>query len=187
MKESQTQMYVGAAPSPLTGEPAGTPAAQEAGEFPCFDRSDDPAAGFAFAQEVVKTSDALCTTPPQMLERSPMLDDLAEAIGEDAALKLVEAYGGRRVYIPHQPIDNDVLTSSIGLPAAIRLSEIYGGDRLEVPNPTPRKVRVLELRSDGLSVDAIARKLGCTRRRVFQVLADARARRRISANRTSGS
>jgi transcriptional regulator len=56
-----------------------------------------------------------------------------------------------------------------------------------VPNPTPRKVRVLELRSDGLSVDAIARKLGCTRRRVFQVLADARAGGRINADRAPGS
>ena len=187
MKELQTQMYAGAAPSPLTREPAGTPAREEAGEFPRFDRSDEPAAGFAFPDGVVEPSDALCTTPPQILEGSPMLDDLAEQIGEDAALKLVEAYGGRRVYIPHQPIANDVLTSSIGLAAAIRLSQIYGGDRLEVPNPTPRKVRVLELRSNGLSVDAIARKLGCTRRRVFQVLANARAGRRINADRTPGS
>jgi DNA-binding NarL/FixJ family response regulator len=116
-----------------------------------------------------------------------MLEQLAEAIGEEAALRLLEARGGTRVYIPHQPKASDALASSIGLPAAIGLSQIYGGDRLEVPNPTPRKVRVLELRSHGLSIDAIAHQLGCTRRRVFQVLADAHAGRRGNAERTHGS
>jgi hypothetical protein len=72
-----------------------------------------------------------------------MLEELAEAIGEEAALRLLETRGGTRVYIPHQPKATDSLAASIGLSAAIGLSQIYGGDRIEVPNPTPRKVRVL--------------------------------------------
>jgi transcriptional regulator len=51
---------------------------------------------------------------------------------------------------------------------------MYGGERIEVPNPPPRRLRILELRATGLSIDAIARSLGCTRRRVFQVMAEAR-------------
>ena len=35
--------------------------------------------------------------------------------------------------------------------------------------------RILELRAKGLTINAIARTLGCTRRRVFQVIAEARA------------
>jgi len=36
-------------------------------------------------------------------------------------------------------------------------------------------MRILELRKKGLTINAIARTLGCTRRRVFQVIAEARA------------
>jgi transcriptional regulator len=60
--------------------------------------------------------------------------------------------------------------------AAKALARVYGGDRVDLPNPTPRRFRIVALRSAGLNVDAIARKLGCTRRRVFQVLAEARSR-----------
>jgi transcriptional regulator len=43
-----------------------------------------------------------------------------------------------------------------------------------VPKPPPRRVQILALREAGQSVESIARALGCTRRRVFQVLAEAR-------------
>ncbi|HEX4210011.1 MAG TPA: helix-turn-helix domain-containing protein, partial [Candidatus Binataceae bacterium] len=92
--------------------------------------------------------------------------------------KLIDIFGGTRLYVPHQPQDDDLLTGALGPEAALKLARIYGGDRIEVPNPTPRRARILELRETGCSVDAIARKLGCTRRRVFQVLAEARATKR---------
>jgi hypothetical protein len=103
-----------------------------------------------------------------------MLGELIEIVGEEAALKLVGAFGGTRLYVPQLPDANDALANLIGLSAAQRLARIYGGDRVDVPNPTARRVRILELRNTGLSADAIARELGCTRRRVFQVLAEAR-------------
>jgi hypothetical protein len=109
--------------------------------------------------------------------RSSILNELINEIGVDAAGQLVEIFGGTRLYIPHSPNEDDLLTASLGREAAFKLARVYGGDRLEVPNPTPRRARIIELRETGCSVDAIARKLGCTRRRVFQVLAAERAKR----------
>jgi hypothetical protein len=111
-------------------------------------------------------------------ERLSMLQELVDLIGQDAAAKLIDIFGGTRLYIPHSPQDDDLLTGSLGSEAALKLARIYGGDRIEVPNPTPRRARILELRETGCSIDAIARNLGCTRRRVFQVLAEARATKR---------
>lgn len=113
-----------------------------------------------------------------MCERPSMLQELVDLIGQDAAAKLIDIFGGTRLYIPHSPQDDDLLTGSLGPEAALKLARIYGGDRIEVPNPTPRRARILELRETGCSIDAIARNLGCTRRRVFQVLAEARATKR---------
>jgi hypothetical protein len=106
--------------------------------------------------------------------RSSMLSEMIEIIGEEAALQLIRAFGGTRLYVPHSPEPNDMLASAIGLAAAIKLARVYGGDRLDVPNPPPRRLRIVQLREAGMSVDAIAREVRCTRRRVFQVLAEVR-------------
>jgi len=110
-------------------------------------------------------------------ERSSLLGELGAALGESAASRLIEAFGGSRIYVPHFPRPGDSLVSQIGMVAAAKLVRIYGGERLDLPNPNSRRTRILELRRGGLSVDAIARQIGCTRRRVFQVLAEARPRR----------
>jgi hypothetical protein len=108
-------------------------------------------------------------------ERPSTVGGLVDLIGEDATDELITRFGGRRLYVPHIPQPGDLLSDALGRDAAQRLAEIFGGDRVDVPNPTPRRVLILELRNAGLSVDAIARHLRCTRRRVFQVLAEARS------------
>jgi hypothetical protein len=102
------------------------------------------------------------------------LANIAEAIGGDAAEKLVQDFAGRRLYIPQTPGPDDAISRSIGLPAARKLAQIYGGDRMDVPNPAQRRNSIVALRATGLSVEAIARQLHCTTRRVYQVLAEAR-------------
>ena len=111
--------------------------------------------------------------------RGALLEELIAVMGTPAAARLVAAFGGTRLYVPQTPDAGDALSGAVGHEAAIALAQIYGGDRLEVPNPTPRRVRIAQMRADGMSVDAIARALGCTRRRVFQVLAEARANNRV--------
>jgi hypothetical protein len=56
----------------------------------------------------------------------------------------------------------------------MKLAEMFGGERVELPKPPPRRMQILALRAAGRSVEEIARTLNCTRRRVFQVLAEAR-------------
>jgi hypothetical protein len=109
-------------------------------------------------------------------KRSSALTELANVIGVPAAVRLVRGFGGARVYVPHSPGAGEALVNQIGLSAAAKLSEVYGGERVEVPNPTSRRWQILEMRQQGHSVDTIARTLNCTRRRVFQVLAEARER-----------
>jgi hypothetical protein len=106
--------------------------------------------------------------------RPSMLQNLIDLIGHDAATALIAAFGGTRVYIPQNPEPADLLSEVIGHRPACALAQIFGGDRLEVPNPPPRRMRILELRRKGLTINAIARTLACTRRRVFQVIAEAR-------------
>jgi hypothetical protein len=106
--------------------------------------------------------------------RISTLDHLAGLVGSGGAALLIASFGGTRVYIPQEPLITDALSELIGYKALCALAEIYGGDRIEIPNPPPRRVRILELRASGLSIDVIARTLHCTRRRVFQVMAEAR-------------
>jgi hypothetical protein len=108
-------------------------------------------------------------------ERPSTVGGLVDLIGQHATDELITRFGGRRLYVPHIPQPGDLLSDALGRDAAQRLAEIFGGDRVDVPNPTPRRVLILELRNAGLSVYATARHLHCTRRRVFQVLAEARS------------
>jgi len=107
--------------------------------------------------------------------RTSTLDHLVGLVGNASTALLIATFGGTRVYIPQEPSITDALSLLIGPDALRALADIYGGDRIEIPNPPPRRVRILELRASGLSIDVIARTLHCTRRRVFQVMAEARA------------
>jgi len=103
-----------------------------------------------------------------------MLGFIVEIIGEEAAAKLIASFGGTRLYVPHSPCPDDALAREVGTGAAMKLAEMFGGERVELPKPPPRRTQILALRAAGRSVEEIARVLSCTRRRVFQVLAEAR-------------
>ena len=107
-------------------------------------------------------------------EVNSMLGFIVEIIGEEAAAKLIARFGGTRLYVPHSPCPDDALALAVGTGAAMKLAEMFGGERVELPKPPPRRMQILALRAAGRSVEEIARALNCTRRRVFQVLAEAR-------------
>jgi hypothetical protein len=56
---------------------------------------------------------------PPARERTSMLD----AIGDEAAAKLVAEFGGRRLYVPHNSTPHDPVTQVIGGAAASELAE----------------------------------------------------------------
>ncbi|HUY19295.1 MAG TPA: helix-turn-helix domain-containing protein [Candidatus Binataceae bacterium] len=103
-----------------------------------------------------------------------ILMEIAQTIGTDAAGKLVSDFGGTRLYVPHVPEAEDPIARSIGIAAAQKLARIYGGDRMDVPNPVSKREQILAMRAAGRTIEAIARALHCTSRRVYQVLAESR-------------
>jgi len=106
--------------------------------------------------------------------RGTLLKELISMIGIEGAARLIAAFGGLRVYVPHAPEPDDALSETVGYDAALTLAKGFGGDRIDIPNPPPRGTQILEMRASGVSIDDIARSQRCTRRRVYQVLAEAR-------------
>ncbi len=107
----------------------------------------------------------------------PSLAEIIDAIGIGAALKLVEAYGGIRVYVPGEEyIDAEhALVRAVGLEAARRLARARAREFIEVPRAAAylRAVRNAAIR-DGLteaSAAELARRYGTTRRNIFRIKA----------------
>jgi hypothetical protein len=111
-------------------------------------------------------------------QRSSLYDQLEHSIGDGAADKLIADFGGRRLYIPMAPTAGDLVSRSIGLVAATAMARIFGGDRLLIPvtsDHARRRVRIVALRAEHLSIARIAHQLMCTERYVYKVLAEKRA------------
>jgi hypothetical protein len=110
------------------------------------------------------------TLPPPPAE----LAHLVRLIGADAMLRLIEARGGTRLYVPQVPDDASPIAADIGLEAARALAREYGGETIKVPTCKVWRARVYHAR--GLSYAKIARRLGCTESTVWRLLAPAATR-----------
>lgn len=105
------------------------------------------------------------------------IDELISGIGLPATLRLVEAYGGTRLYLPSIDKLNSEhpIVLTIGLDAARKLAGIWPMDRGYVPlvREHLRAVRNRELRQDNevMSVSALARKYKLSERQVYEILA----------------
>jgi hypothetical protein len=100
----------------------------------------------------------------------PPTDDvsrLVELVGPDAALALVEARGGTRIYVG-EAIEGRTVTDIIGVAAAARLAEAFGRETIKVP--LAREWRILIYKARGLSYRAIALKAGCSENTVWETL-----------------
>jgi hypothetical protein len=107
-----------------------------------------------------------------------LYDQIGHSIGGDAADKLIADLGGRRLYIPIAPTSGSTIARSIGLLAALAMARAFGGDRLLIPVTSDhyrRRVRIVAMRADHVSISRIARELRCTERYVYKVLALNRA------------
>lgn len=101
----------------------------------------------------------------------PPTDDVArihDLIGPEAALALIEARGGTRLYIG-EAVEGRTVADIIGQEQAARLAEAYGRETIKVP--LGREWRILVYRSRGLSYRAIALKAGCSENTVWETLA----------------
>lgn len=105
-----------------------------------------------------------------MTQLPPPTDDVArlvDLIGEEAALRLLEARGGTRVYCA-DPSEDRSLVAIIGLDAAAKMRAKYGANRVKVP--VGRQWRVLCYKAMGLAHSKIALRAGCSETTVGDIL-----------------
>lgn len=106
--------------------------------------------------------------------------ELVELLGDEAYLKLVEAFGGLKLHISGRGSTSETLAAAIGAEAADRLVDRHGGSRLNVP--LARAFRARKYREAGQGDAEIARRLGMTvsgLERLFNGMANRPSRRRF--------
>ncbi|MBI2801267.1 MAG: hypothetical protein HYX63_13480 [Gammaproteobacteria bacterium] len=102
--------------------------------------------------------------------------ELTECIGLNAALALVDAYGGTRVWIPEQYQPQHPLAKVIGVTAAKTLVGRYALDHLMIPKCAAalRSARDQAVRArydEGETARTLARAYGITETRIYQIVA----------------
>ncbi len=98
----------------------------------------------------------------------PSIVPVGELIGERPLLRLIEAYGGRRLYVPVRVAQFEPLATLLGLKPAQRLARAYAREYITVP--LCKAWRMEMLRAQGLTYAAIALRLGMHEQSVFRAL-----------------
>lgn len=104
----------------------------------------------------------------------PLLAEIAEVAGLDAALAVAAARGGSRATIPARPRPDHWLTQAVGAEAAQQICDHFrvgnSGAVLEIPVGTQaqKQRRIDEMLREGVSADKIARQLQVHRTTVFR-------------------
>jgi len=115
----------------------------------------------------------------------PLLDEIAELAGLEAALALASHAGGERRYFPtpDRLDEKHWLVEACGPEAAALLAQRFGGDNVEIPrgpqgNAAQLAKRIREMIAAGASSNDIARTTGV----VFRTVTRHRARLRDGGN-----
>lgn len=106
------------------------------------------------------------------------LAEVADVIGFEPTLRLIEAFGGWRVYVPASPGADCELAQAVGVDTARRLAELCPMQYLAVPACTAalRARRNDEIRrraARGEKPAELAREFGLTVRQTYKILAAA--------------
>lgn len=101
------------------------------------------------------------------------LDDLRKVIGPDAAIALIQHFGGDKLYVPITAHEAHRITKAIGAQPAAALSRHLGGEYIDIPSPREiRRERILAMAAAHTKPSEIARRLGCSKRWVNRVLSE---------------
>ena len=84
-------------------------------------------------------------------------DELIELLGPQDFIRLVEAYGGERRYIPKSETGTEI-AGKLGEEVASRLAKRFGGDEISIP--LARAFRARHYRAADLNNREIAKRLG---------------------------
>lgn len=92
------------------------------------------------------------------------LQDLADVIGLENTIKLIDRFPGISLYIPHKTTDSHVLVTVIGEASAEALCDAFGGNEVRLPklDSAKRQFKYHTLRK--------MKSAGCSNRIVAQVL-----------------
>ncbi len=101
----------------------------------------------------------------------PEVVELADTLGLDVAMDLVERLGGIPTYVPHAVTPDCTICASIPEALAHELSKTYAGEYLKLP--LSRQALIFWLTMKGLSAMAIAKRLRIDTRSVHRVIATA--------------
>ena len=99
---------------------------------------------------------------------------LVDLIGEEAAIRLCQEYGGLRIYITKRP-ESSKLVPTIGGVAAESLCAAFGGEEIMLPSLIRRphiKEKIIVMLEAGASLSMVARECNCTQRYVHYVRRD---------------
>lgn len=105
---------------------------------------------------------------------------ISDEVGEDAAIALAKARGGRAVWIPKYPKPDSELSKIVGHQNALKISDLCGMGNIMVPcgnfgGMAGRRARAKELLQTGMSHSDIAARLDVTTRTVERVAAELKA------------
>lgn len=106
----------------------------------------------------------------------PSAAEIVSVVGVEAALRLVEAWGGVRLYVPQQMTEDHDLVNLLGGDSADQLASRFGGERIQVPRclqalRAMRNARIRRARHDGATPAELALIHGLTERQIYAILA----------------
>ena len=103
----------------------------------------------------------------------PVLQQIAEIAGPEAAVRVARELGGRRIYVAPRPGPRNPLTRLLGRPVATAIAQSLGSGDIEVPSARPllNWYAARHLRRAGWTTRMIAKSLNLTERRIRQLVA----------------
>jgi Mor family transcriptional regulator len=104
--------------------------------------------------------------------------EMIEITDRQTAMCLVDRFGGREIYIPHAPVEGQILVEAIGLEAASALAFRYGGSYLHIPVCRSfwvalRNQEIQAAKRKGIKTSELAQQFNLSRRRIQEILASA--------------
>ncbi len=115
---------------------------------------------------------------PHLTDRAymtPLLNRIADAVGEPAAVILGREKAGERISIPNTMLPGHWLAQLIGIEAAKAMSEKFGSQKLDIPpalggDKRRRAVTIAQMIDKGYSINTIVRMTGVSRSTVKEHL-----------------
>lgn len=100
---------------------------------------------------------------------------LAESIGWDVVLKLVECYPGMRLRVPVKMSENHILAQQLGMTGALALVKLCADEEIYISKVKAhvlacRNAKIIQEYTDGITVPELARRYDLSDRQIYNVL-----------------